>query len=78
MEYNEIMMIRILIEGVYRGSHLPFADFGEILCYEIHSQPINPRMEDGEHGLTFKEIAAKWGITVKVLGVLIADHCERL
>lgn len=62
----------------YRGS------FGEILCYEIHSQPINPRMRvktgnDGfETGLTFKELAKKWGISVSFLGELIADHCKRL
>ncbi len=52
--------------------------FGEILCYEIHSQPINPRMSVNERGLTFKEPAAKWGIGVSFLGELIADHCRRL
>ena len=41
--------------------------FGEILCYEIH---IN--------GLTFKMLAQKWNCSVKFLGQLIADHCERL
>lgn len=52
--------------------------FGEILCYEIHSQPVNPRMNLNESGLTFKELAAKWGISVSFLGELIADHCKKL
>jgi hypothetical protein len=58
--------------------------FGEILCYELHSQPINPRMRiktgnDGYMtGLSFKELAAKWGISVTFLGDLIADHCRKL
>jgi len=29
-------------------------------------------------GLTFKEITQKWEISLKLLGELIADHCERL
>jgi hypothetical protein len=29
-------------------------------------------------GLTFKELAEKWGISVSFLGKLIADHCRRL
>jgi hypothetical protein len=29
-------------------------------------------------GLTFKELARKWGISVTFLGELIADHCDRL
>ncbi len=39
--------------------------FGEILCYEIHTEPINPGMDwktltDGYNtGLTFRELAAK-------------------
>ncbi len=58
--------------------------FGEILCYELHLQPVNPRMESQTDnngfctGLTFKELAAKWGITVSFLGELIADHCRKL
>ena len=61
-----------------------YADFGEILCFEIHTQPVNPRMmhktvTDGyETGLTFKELAQKWGISVTFLGELIADHCRKL
>ena len=62
----------------YKGS------FGELLCYELHGQPINPRMNsktlnDGYcEGLTFKELAHKWGISVTFLGELIADHCKKL
>ena len=58
--------------------------FDEILCYELHTQPVNPRMfiktmNDGfDTGLTFKELAQKWGITVSFLGELIADHCKKL
>ena len=58
--------------------------FGEILCYELHDQPINPRMETTtisggyDTGLTFKELADKWGIPVRFLGELIADHCDKL
>lgn len=60
------------------------ADFGEILCHEIHEQPVNPRMQVKSTnngfatGLTFKELAQKWGISVTFLGELIADHCEKL
>ena len=58
--------------------------FGEILCFELHTQPINPRMQhktfsDGyDTGLTFKGLAQKWGISVTFLGKLIADHCRKL
>ena len=58
--------------------------FGELLCFEIHTQPINPRMQYKTFnngycvGLTFKELAQKWGISVTFLGELIADHCKRL
>ena len=57
--------------------------FGEILCYELHTQPINPRMRDRTisgncTGLTFKELAAKWGISTTLLGELVADHFRRL
>ena len=61
-----------------------YASFDEILCYEIHSQPINPRMHiktctDGfRTGLTFKELARKWGISVSFLGELVVDHCRKL
>ena len=49
-----------------------YASFDEILCYEIHDEPVNPRMRcktltDGfSTGLTFKELARKWGISTKI------------
>lgn len=42
-------------------------DFGEILCWEIHT-----------NGLTFLWLAEKWNIPVSILGELIWDHCKRL
>ncbi len=41
--------------------------FGELLCYEIHT-----------NGLTFIWLAKKWGISLPTLGELIWDHCKRL
>ncbi len=41
--------------------------FGEILCWEIHS-----------NGQTFVWLAEKWGITCCFLGDVIADHCRRM
>lgn len=73
-----IDFFRIEIESMY--SKCPTGcggSFGEILCFELHSQPVNPRGL-GYTGLTFKELAAKWGITVSFLGELIADHCNKL
>ena len=58
--------------------------FGEILCYELHSEPVNPRMSiktcNGgfETGMTFRELASRWGISTHFLGKLIADHCSKL
>lgn len=58
--------------------------FDEILCYELHDQPVNPRMQIKTHnegfttGLTFRELALKWGISVSFLGELISNHCKRL
>jgi hypothetical protein len=84
METSKIQRFRENIENTYKNSHIPSADFGEILCYELHSQPINPRMdtftcnEGRETGLTFKELAQKWGISTSFLGELISDHCKKL
>lgn len=84
MKINEF---REHIENSYQNTPMPFeykGSFGELLCYELHSQPINPRMNsktlnDGyNEGLTFKELANKWGISVSFLGELIADHCKKL
>lgn len=58
--------------------------FDEILCYELHTQPVNPRMDSKtfsggfDTGLTFKELANKWGISTSFLGKVIADHCRKL
>ena len=86
---QKIKQFRRHIEKTYiNGSHSKYPSysggFDEIICYEIHSQPVNPRMRvktlnDGfETGLTFKELARKWGISVSFLGELIADHCKKL
>jgi hypothetical protein len=83
MRSKKIEGFRRHIQQMYKCAQTPGA-FGEILCYELHSQPVNPRMRaktlnGGFHtGLTFKELAAKWGISVSFLGQLIADHCKHL
>ncbi len=41
--------------------------FGEVLCYELHS-----------NNRTFRDLAKFWGISVSLLGLLIADHCFAL
>lgn len=41
--------------------------FGEILCWEIHT-----------NGMTFIWLAEKWGLSLATLGELIWDHCKRL
>jgi len=82
---QKIRAFRAHIEKTYASLQFsPGGSFCEILCHELHSQPVNPRMRvktcnNGfETGLTFKELAQKWGISVSFLGELIADHCERL
>ena len=42
-------------------------DFGVQLCTEMHL-----------NGLTFDTLAAKWEISLPLLGLLIADHCYKL
>lgn len=42
-------------------------DFGAQLCGEIHN-----------NNLTFDTLAAKWKISLPLLGMLIADHCYKL
>lgn len=81
---EKINSFREQIQNTYGNSHIPFAGFDEILCYELHSQPVNPRMgtktgNNGfETGLTFRELAQKWGISTTFLGKLVADHCKKL
>ena len=52
-----------LMLRVYDGG----TDFGVMLCTEMH-----------RNGLTFDTLAAKWGISLPLLGLLIADHCYKL
>ena len=60
--------LRELIEKQYREHSTGCGgSFGELLCYEIHNR-----------GLTFRKLAAKWGISLPTLGELIYDHCKRL
>jgi len=82
---KKLKRFRRSIEGAYVNSgHSDYGGFDEILCYELHTQPVNPRMRTKtgnngfETGLTFKELAQKWGISVAFLGELIADHCKEL
>lgn len=81
----KIAKFRKHIQETYAHTdHTYHASFDELLCYEMHSQPVNPRMNDKTMndgfctGLTFKELAHKWGISVSFLGELILDHCQRL
>lgn len=76
---REVEEFRKNILNLYAGDDsIPAGGFDEILCYELHSQPKNPREHIQEKGLTFTELAQKWGISVNFLGKLIADHCKRL
>ena len=61
-----IERLRLLIEDEYQG-HPCGGSFGEILCWEIHS-----------NGLTFVRLAEKWGVSLSTLGELVYDHCKRL
>lgn len=80
----KIDKFRKQIERSYKACKFSeLASFDEILCYELHSEPVNPRMgceSSSGHctGLTFKELAVKWDISVSFLGELIADHCKKL
>jgi len=79
-----INQFREHIENIYENTPTGCGgSFGEILCFELHDQPINPRMNNTTitgfcTGLTFKELAGRWCISVTFLGELIADHCRRL
>lgn len=82
---RKIKQFRTQIEQSYNNCPFEYKDgFNKILCFELHSQPINPRMRvktgnNGfETGLTFRELATKWSISVSFLGQLIADHCKKL
>ena len=82
---EKIKKFRRHVERTYSAvSYYDYGDFGEILCFELHSQPVNSHMERKTcnngfaTGLTFKELADKWGISTEFLGELIADHCKKL
>lgn len=85
MKKKQIENFRKQIEKVYNGCPTGCGgSFDEILCFEFHDQPHNSRMRHLTFnngyctGLTFKELAKKWDISVTFLGELIADHCEKL
>lgn len=76
---NEIDALRDRIECEYAhvrlGSGTVGGSFGEILCHELHYGG-----DGGEdsHGLHFGRLAAKWRVSVHLLGLAIADHCDKL
>lgn len=55
------------------GSGTIGGTFGEILCHELH-QGDDPRPA----GLHFGRLASKWNVSLHELGLLIADHCDKL
>lgn len=65
---SRLERLRRIIEGQYdeRPTNCG-ASFGELLCFEIHVG-----------GLTFVQLAEKWGLSLPTLGELIKDHCDRL
>ena len=68
MTESHVDRFRRLIEEQYQAYPTGCGDsFGELLCWEIHS-----------NGMTFKWLAQKWGISLPILGELIFDHCKRL
>lgn len=68
MEEPRIELLRRLIEDQYEAQPTGCgASFGELLCWEIHS-----------NGLTFVGLAEKWRVSLPTLGALISDHCDRL
>lgn len=67
-EEPHIERLRRLIELQYEEQPTGCGgSFGELLCYEIH-----------ERGLTFVQLAQKWGVSLPTLGELIWDHCKQL
>jgi len=68
IERDYLSILRESIEEQYRDYPTGCGgSFGELLCWEIHS-----------NGMTFNWLAEKWGIPVSILGLLIKDHCDRL
>lgn len=68
VEEPRIERLRRLIEEAYMSNPTGCGNsFGEILCWELHS-----------NGQTFTALAEKWGVSLPTLGDLVADHCRRL
>ena len=67
-EESYIEYLRQAIVNGYKNHPTGCGDsFGELLCYEIHT-----------NGLTFCWLAEKWGLSLPTLGALIHNHCVRL
>lgn len=67
-EEPHIERLRRLIEEQYDERPTGCGtSFGEILCWEIHS-----------NRMTFVWLAKKWGVSLPTLGELIWDHCKQL
>lgn len=58
---------RLIVEQYQKNPTGCGGSFGELLCWEIHSNE-----------LTFEWLARKWGVSLPTLGELIWDHCKRL
>ena len=68
IEEPRIERLRRLVEEAYRKQPTGCgASFGEILCWEIHSNQ-----------QTFTQLAHKWGVSLPTLGELVHDHCKQL
>lgn len=68
VEEAHVERIRRLIEEQYIENPTGCgSSFGEILCWEIHT-----------NGMTFVWLAEKWGLSLPMLGEIIWDHCKRL
>jgi len=68
IEEPYLAILRRRIEEQYESNPTGCGgSFGEILCWEIHT-----------NGLTFEWLAQKWGLSLPTLGELIWDHCKRL
>ena len=60
--------VRNTIEDQYQDNPTGCGgSFGELLCWEMHS-----------NHMTFKGLAEKWGLSLPTIGELIWDHCKRL
>lgn len=68
IEEPHVERLRRLIEEQYESHPTGCGgSFGEILCWEIHS-----------NRMTFVWLAKKWGVSLPTLGELIFDHCKQM